>query len=994
MRKHLLVVLFFVTVFLDRSIAQDFLKLTKPAKHWVDSTFRKMNKKDKIAQLMVIRALSTASPEQVDSMAKLITQYNIGGLCFFQGGPIRQALQTNYYQGIAKIPMLISIDAEWGLGMRLDSVINFPRQLMLGASQDAQLSYITGRAIGEQCKRLGIHMNYAPDVDVNNNPDNPVINDRSFGENKYKVSLYGSEMMKGMQDVNVIATAKHFPGHGDVAVDSHLDLPVINKTRGQLDSLELYPFRELINKGIGSVMIAHLAVPSLDTTSNQPTSLSPKAINGLLKDELGFTGLTVTDALEMKGVTKYYPAGQASLQSLIAGNDLLCLPGDIPGSIDLILHALKKRQLRWKDINGRVKKILLAKYNLGLNHFVPIDTAHLITDLNIKTIEINQQIAQKAITLVRQTGNPVPLQKGKKIAYLSIGLNNSHILANRLKNDCYADIYSFQPFTGKNDSIKETIEPQPGTKWNDSKANLDMASALLKKIMENGYDEIIIGLHHFNRRPANNFGIANSSLYLITQLQQSLPSVTLVFGNPYAIKNFCSAPNILECYEDDDITQSVAADWLQGKIQAKGLLPVTVCEHLPYGTGILYNNYFPPVVPETVHVNSKKLEIIDSIANDAISNKAFPGCVVLAAKDGKIIYHKAFGYTNYDKTEPVTTATVYDLASVTKVSATTVSIMKLIETGKINIDKTLGDYLEWTRGSDKAGLKIKDILLHQAGLTPYLSFYQEVIDKTTGEPNWSVFSRMEDDHHRVRVSEGLYLRNDWEDTLKKRIIQSKLSASGHYVYSDNDFIFLGKIVETVSGKPLDRFVKETFYEPLQMTSTGFKPRETMPIENIAPTELEKHFRNQLLRGDVHDEGAAMFGEVAGHAGLFSNAYDLSQLYQLLLNGGEINGIRLLNKSTIDTFTAYNSNISRRGLGFDKPEKDNASRKDPYPCKSASPETFGHTGFTGTCVWADPKSQILFIFLSNRVTPTRDDNKISQMNIRPKIQEAIYNAIMN
>jgi CubicO group peptidase (beta-lactamase class C family) len=467
----------------------------------------------------------------------------------------------------------------------------------------------------------------------------------------------------------------------------------------------------------------------------------------------------------------------------------------------------------------------------------------------------------------------------------------------------------------------------------------------------------------------------------------------LVFGNPYAIKNFCNAPTLLACYEDDDITQEAAADWLEGKIQAKGKLSVTVCEHLKFGDGIVYNNFFPAVTPETVGMNSEKLAKIDSIANDGINRGAFPGCVVLAAKDGKVVYHKAFGYTNYDKKDAMNTEMVFDLASVTKVSATTVSVMKLLEEGKIDLDKTLGDYLSWTKGTDKAGLKLRDILLHQAGLKEFIPFYRAVIDTATGEPNWNVFSKVKDEQHQFRAAENLYVRNDWEDTLYKRILQSKLTAPDHYIYSDNDFIFLGKIVEAVSGLPLNEYARQNFYVPLQMSTTTFRPRERMPIENIVPTELEKHFRQQLIHGDVHDEGAAMFGGVAGHAGLFSNAYDLAQLYQLLLNGGELNGVRLLKKETIDQFTAYNSKVSRRGLGFDKPEKDNATRKDPYPSRSASPETFGHTGFTGTCVWVDPKYNLVYIFLSNRVTPTRDNNKLSQLSIRPKIQEAIYNAIV-
>jgi beta-N-acetylhexosaminidase len=989
MRKYIFYLIMLVFLSSQKLIAQPFNKQTAQSKYWVDKVYKKLNKKQRIAQLMIIRAYSNMGHDHVEGVTQLIRDYNVGGLCFFQGGPVRQALLTNYYQSIAKTPLMICIDGEWGLGMRLDSVINFPRQLMMGAVPNAQLIYQFGKAVGEQCKRMGIQVNFAPDIDINNNPNNPVINDRSFGEDKYKVALYGTEYMKGMQDMGVMACAKHFPGHGDVDVDSHLDLPVINKTRQQLDSLELYPFRELIKAGVGSMMIAHLFIPALDTIANQATSLSQKTVTGLLREELGYQGLTFTDALGMKGVAKYYPAGQAALQSLIAGNDMLCLPEDVPGSIDLILKAIKQKKLNKKDINARVKKVLLAKYNLGLNNLKAIDTVNMVTDLNMQTQKINLAIAKNAITLLRQNNTTlVPLQKEKKIAYISIGAPKENAIALRLRNDENADIYLFGSKAEIGQQVMDDLHKVISVDKSDSNA----ATELINTIKEKNYDVIITGLHNYSRRPANNFGLSNTSVYLLNELSKADQNITLVFGNPYAIKNACNATNLLACYEDDTITQNTVADWLEGKVQAKGKLPVTVCDQLKFGDGILYNNYFPVATPESVGMSSEKLSKIDSIATDGITKGAFPGCVVLAAKDGKIVYHKAFGYTNYDHKEAVNKDMVYDLASVTKVSATTVSIMKLKEEGKIDIEKTLGDYLPWTRGTDKAPLKLKDILLHQAGLTPFIPFYREVIDTATGEPKWTVFSKVKDESHQYRAGESLYLRNDWEDTLYKRILQSKLTAPGQYIYSDNDFIFLGKIVEAVSGLPLNEYARETFYKPLQMTSTTFLPREIMPLEDIAPTELEKHFRRQLLHGDVHDEGSAMFGGVAGHAGLFSNAYDLAQLYQLLLNGGELNGIRLLKKETIAQFTGYNSAVSRRGLGFDKPEKDNASHKEPYPSRSASPETFGHTGYTGTCVWVDPKYNIVYIFLCNRVNPTRENNKLGQLNIRPKIQETIYNAI--
>ncbi len=894
-------------------------------------------------------------------------------MCFFQGGPVRQANLTNYYQGIAKTPLLISIDGEWGLGMRLDSVINFPRQLMIGAVPDAQLVYEFGRAVGEQCKRLGIHMNYAPVIDVNNNPNNPVINDRSFGEDKYKVALFGTQYMKGMQDVGVIACAKHFPGHGDVSVDSHYDLPVINKTRTQLDSFELYPFRQLIKEDVGAIMVAHLAIPAIDSRDNRPTSLSKSNVTELLKNELGFKGLIVTDGLEMKGVTKFFPDGQASVEALIAGNDLLCLPGDVKGSIKQILVAIQKNQLQWSDIDARVKKVLVAKYNAGLNQAKTIDTYNLVADLNKYTTNINTELASNAITIVRnKTDIFFPLDKKKKVAFVGIGLsfNKLNAFSTRLKQDYNADIYPFN--------------------YQQDLGSVAMMVATLK----DKYDAVIIGIHNYSRVPVKNFGISYSSIDFVQKISEQIPSATFVFGNPYSIQNIDNIPNLVAAYEDNDVIQNKAADLLLGKFAAKGTLPVTVSDSLTFGTSNTYNNYFPIAVPEEVGLSSEKLNAIDAIAADAIKQKATPGCVVLVAKNGKVAFYKSYGYTNYDNTEPLKKETIYDLASVTKISATTVSIMKLYEEGKVDLTKTLGDYIPWVKGTDKAYLTIENILLHQAGLIAYIPFYTKTLD-ATGKPLSLYYSNQKDSAHAIKVAENLYLRNDYRDSLYQTILASKLSAPNNYIYSDNDFIFLAKVVEAVTNKPLDEYAHETFYAPLNMVTTSFKPLEHFPVDQIAPTEKEKSFRQQQLRGDVHDPGAAMFGGVAGHAGLFSNAYDLAQLYQMLLNNGELNGVRYLKKETIDYFTDYHSNISRRGLGFDKPEKDNATRKSPYPTLSASPKTYGHTGFTGTCVWVDPVYDLIYIFLSNRVAPNGSDaNKLLQINTRSNIHEAIYDAIID
>lgn len=952
---------------------------SRAAAAWVDSVFRTLTPDQKITQLMVIR-LSGIDPATHHAVfydkeaEEAVTRYNVGGICTFQGDPLTQAAHINRLQQLARTPILFCIDAENGLGMRMDSVQGLPRQMMLGAAGDTALMYQYGRLVGAQCRRIGIQVNYAPVVDINNNPDNPVINDRSFGENKKLVAELGVQYMRGLQDEGVMACAKHFPGHGDVSVDSHLDLPVIGKTRAQLDSLELYPFRQLFKAGVGSVMIAHLYIPAIDNTQNKATSLSYNNVTKLLRKQLHYEGISFTDALEMKGVAKFYPDGEASVQSLIAGNDMLCLPGDVALSLGKINAAIKDGRLKWKDIDARVKKVLYAKYTYGLAHWQPVSMDHLTADLNQGIDDMRRQVAIEALTLLNRTDPSVlPLTRNpavkKKIAYIGMGLTDDNAFSRRMKADYDAHVYFFD-------------------------YNLDSAKAAAAlELLTHRYDAIVIGLHGYARYPAHNFQISPATAWLLRELQQKEKSVTFIFGNPYAIKNSCDAPNMVACYEDDEITQAAAADLLAGKFAARGHLPVTVCEQWKAGAGIVgTGQLLPSADPASLGMDVIRLRNIDAICEEAIAKQATPGCVVLVAKDGKLAYEKAFGYMTYDKTEPVYKETIYDMASCTKICATTMAVMKLYDEGRLDVKKTLGDYLPWVKGSDKESLRIEDVLMHQAGLKAFIPFFKETIDSTReGNPLPGFYVPVADSTHKIRVADKLYLRDDWQDTMYTRILQSRLEGR-KYVYSDNDFIFMGKVVEAISGMSLDEYVKKTFYDPIGMESSGFKPRSRFPLGRIAPTANEPIFRHQLIRGDVHDPGAAMFGGVAGHAGLFSDAYDLALLEQMLLNGGAINGQTFLKPSTIEYFTAYHSDISRRGLGFDKPEKDNAQSPKPYPCLSASPQTFGHTGFTGTCVWVDPQYHLIFIFLSNRVNPDENNPRLVNLNIRGRIQETIYQSM--
>jgi beta-N-acetylhexosaminidase len=956
-----------------------FSQAPNAAIHWSDSVFNSLNDDQRLAQLIILRESSynQDGPVYYDSaITEAIKKYNIGGIVLFQGTPDKQANFINYFQSIAKTPLMVCIDAEWGLGMRLDSVMPLNHQMMLGAISDSALIYQYGKLVGQQCRRMGIQVNFAPVVDINNNPNNPVINDRSFGENKFRVASFGVAYMKGMQAEGVLSCAKHFPGHGDVSVDSHLDLPVINKSMAELDSLELYPFKRMFAAGVPSVMTAHLYVPAIDATPNTATSLSKKAVTGLLRDRLHFDGLSITDALGMKGVAKYFPGGQIAVQSLIAGNDILDLPENVDSVIAKIRQAIDSNQLSWNDIYEKCKKVLIYKYLYGVANAQPINTDDLALDLNHGIPEMKKLVAENAITVLNNKDKEFfPLtDANKKIAYVGLGIDSANTFASRLQEDLKADAFYFD--------------------YKEDAARIDSAVALIK----DRYQAVVIGVHNYNRYPHNNFGISDYALDLVKKLQGAdggnYKTILFDFGNPYALKNFCDAKNLVACYEDDSITQNAAADILEGRIFPKGTLPVTVCDNYKFGSGITGNRVMPVATPNEEGINGLQMtRDIDSIANLGITVKAYPGCVVLIARHGKIIFEKAYGTYNYDTPEPVNLNSIYDMASVTKICGTTLGVMKLYDEGKLKLDKTLGTYLPWLRKSDKANLNIEKVLLHQARLVADVVFYLKTIDPKTGKPLPQFFQPDSSAAFSVRIAQDLYLKTGYDKTMNQSIADSKLLPKEKYVYSDNDFILMADVVQAISGLRIDKYTDKYFYKPMGLRSIGFNPRNRFDTNLVAPTELDQYFRFQHLHADVHDEGSAMFGGDAGNAGLFSNAEDIGALLQMFLDGGSFNGKQYIKPSTLNLFSAYNSSISRRGIAFDKPEKNNYTTTDPhpYPSRFASPLTFGHTGYTGTAIWVDPKYDLVYVFLSNRVNPTRSQD-LYKYNIRGSIEDAVYKAM--
>ncbi len=946
--------------------------------HWTDSVYDKLTEDERIGQLFMVAAYSGGKNYNEEQVTKLITDHQVGGLIFMQGGPVRQAMQTNKYQHLAQLPLLLSMDAEWGVGMRLDSLKNFPREMMLGATHDTDLVYKVGAAIAQQCKRLGVNIDFAPDVDVNNNAANPVINSRSFGEDKVWVSKLGIAFMRGLQRNGVLACAKHFPGHGNTSVDSHKDLPLVPRTVEQLDSTELYPFKQLIAAGVRSVMVAHLEVPALDTTPHVPTTLSKNAVTGLLKNKLGFTGLVFTDALNMQGVTKYFPAGDADLRAFEAGNDVLLFSQDVPAALGKIKNAIDSGIIPMAMLETSVKKILAAKYDVGLSTgWKDIDTTNITADLNKYVDTMRAQVAKAAITVVRDDNLALKkINENMRIGYIGVNANTSTPLYERLNDEFNNVKAEWLPKGSPADTVQKVLDGMPR------------------------YDMTIIAVHNLNFAPANNYGLSDEAVNFLQQAGCRNNVLVVLLGNAYAAQYFCGAGSVVIGYEDDTLTEQAMANLLLKKTKAKGRLPVTACMN---GLSICPAPVKAPVIAKEASnelrkvfypsdagvVDQKALDRLDMFMARNIADGVFPGCRVLAAHNGKVFYDKAFGYTRYDKMHPVDTNVLYDMASCTKVLATTISVMRLYEQGKLDLDKTLGDYLPQAKGTDKAGLHIRDILLHQAGLKGWIPFYKETVDDD-GKLKPELYRKTQSPGFDIHVAKDVWLRSDYTDTMWARIYASPLSNAGKMVYSDLDYFFLAAIVKQITGQTIDKYAEEEFYKPMGLKRITYLPLNKFDTSQIVPSEIEITFRAQTLWGYVHDPGAAMLGGVGGHAGLFADAHDVAAIFQMLLNKGVYGSKRYFKPATVDMFTAYNSKISHRGLGFDKPLPD---PDDAGPAgERSSGLAFGHQGFTGTCVWADPATGIVFVFLSNRVFPSGANTKITKLGVRTTAEDYIYEAL--
>ncbi len=936
-------------------------------KKWVDSVYSSFTLAEKVGQLYMVQVMSNQDKATKNKIINLIKDHHIGGVIYSNGGPNRQARLNNELQSFSKTPLLIGMDAEWGLSMRLDSTYAFPWNMTLGAIKDNKLVEQTGRQIGEHCKRLGVHFNFAPVVDINTNPKNPIIGNRSFGEDRHNVTQKASAFMKGMQSAGVLANAKHFPGHGDTDQDSHKTLPTISFNEKRIDSVELYPYKKLIKEGLSSVMVAHLNVPSLEPRDGYPSSLSKHIVTDILKDALGFQGLIFTDALTMKGAADFSETGDIDLAAFMAGNDVMLMSEDVGIGVSKIMEAYNKGDITEARLEHSVKKILQAKYKVGLHHYEPIGLYDLSKDLNrLKDDVLYEELLENAITIVKNDNDLLPLRRleTKTIAYVNLGDDKGNTFLKELKK--YAKVHEIAS---------------------------DNLYGLVGKLK--AYNTVIIGFHRSNENPWKAHEFASKDLIWLQQIAENHTVILDVFVKPYALSDIETIENIesiVVSYQNSDIAQQKSAQLIFGAIEAKGSLPVSIGGYFKAGDGIQNNaiKRLGYTVPERVGMNSEKLSRIDSVAQHAVNGKMTPGIQLLVARKGKVIYNKNFGKHTYKGKEKVGFEDIYDVASLTKILATLPLLMELEEQGIVSLNTKLSEILPEYKGSNKEHITLKSMLSHYARLRPWEPFYYHTLDTITKRPSKKYYRYERSDKFNVEVTKNLFLRTDYQDSIPKIIKDSELLDRLRYRYSDFPYYILKKFIEYHYDRTLEQLTQSHFYEPLGANYTMYNPYHKISSKKIVPTEIDDYYRYQKVHGYVHDMGAAMQNGVGGHAGVFSNANDVAKIMQMYLQKGFYGGKRYLKPETINKFNTcyYCDNDNRRGIGFDKPQLGDVGPT----CGCISMTSFGHSGFTGTYAWADPEEEIVYIFLANRTYPHAGKNLLLKENIRTEIQRLIYEAI--
>ncbi len=1070
--RQFIVFLFLLLFFLEVKAQKKPDFLVDYNNSWVDSVFNTLTLDQKVGQLLMPRGNYSGRPHDIEKLKSWVKDYKIGGIVFFASQPTIQAQITNELQALSSVPLLIGQDFEWGLGMRLDSTDRFPYGVSLGAIQGQEhLLEAMGAEIGRQCRRIGVHVNYAPVVDVNNNPDNPVINFRSFGSDKLAVTQKSLAYMRGMQKQNILCTAKHFPGHGDTDTDSHYDLPVIKHDRQRLEDVELYPFKNLIDEGLSGIMSAHLNIPALEPKQGLASTFSTQILYKLLREEMGFEGLLFTDAMEMKGAIKNFPKGESMVRALLAGNDILETFMDVPEAVEAIKKAILKGVLPMKIIDFKVKKILKAKSWVGLGHYKPIDLKNLVKDLNtIESDVINRQLTEASVTCLKNDLGHLPIKDlTQNIAVLTIDAENPQTLVSMVQNYTKVDVFHIHP----NISQEETTK--------------------MLQQLEN-YDLVVTSIHWSKPRASSNYGITPENKAVISQLINRDNIVFVLLGNPYALHKMAELQNaktLVVTYQCNTYTESIVPQILLGALPSRGAFPIHLNEEFCIGKSHSWEaiGRLSYGVPEQVGMDrTRLLKGMDSIINVGLNKRAYPGGVLQIAKDGKVVFQKGFGFHTYDVqymdivTEnpekkyrfiddamdnplkitntfslitpnpipgKVYTDHIYDLASLTKVLAATFVGLKWIDEGHMTLGSKLSDFIPEWKDSNKENIIFLDAVTHRSGLKAWIPFWKNAIDTTTtlkkaleltpslknemlyniSKPNFfrrlfgakpqsvldmprtlsekrglwekiltpqtiawkpNTFSHNKTENFNVNVAKNLWIHKDYMDSIYYQIKASSMTARGQYVYSDLHYYLYPKLSQKLVGKPLDQYLYD-LYSKIGANSLRFNPHMDGDTTKIVPTEYDSLFRNQLLHGYVHDEGASMLGGVSGHAGLFGNANDVMKIMQMYLQKGYYGGEQYISSKLIEKATQYQfpNEKNRRGLGFDKKDFNKTIINAPSLASEAS---YGHSGFTGTYTWVDPEHNLVYVFLSNRVYPSRNNRTIIDENIRSKIGDFIISTL--
>ena len=935
-------------------------------KKWVDSIYNNMTLQEKIGQLFMVDVFSSDPKSKIDKIDSLIVNQHIGGVIFSKGGPQRQAKINNHFQELSKTPLMMAMDAEWGLAMRLDSTFAYPWNMTLGAISDNKIIKKIGKRIGEHTKRIGMHINFAPVVDINTNPNNPIIGNRSFGEDKTNVTYKSLAFMEGLQSAGVLANAKHFPGHGDTEKDSHKTLPTISFSKERIDSVELEPYKRLIQGGLSSVMVAHLNIPALEKNKNYPSSISKNIVTNLLKGELGFNGLVFTDALNMKGASDFDKPGEIDLAAFLAGNDVLLISEDIPRAHQLLEKSYNNGIISENRLAHSVKKILYAKYKVGLNNYKPVETEKLVEDLNTPIDDVlYEEAIDNALTVLKNENQILPIKKleGTKIAYVKFGDDSGENFYNQLQKYTKVDWIKSNTLDGYHEQLSD-------------------------------YDLVIIGFHKSNANPWKGYKFTDKELTWIYEIARRNKVILDVFAMPYSLLKLTVPLNfegIIMSYQNSKVSQEVSAQLIFGAREAKGVLPVSLGKEFPLKTTHFTRklNRLQYGTPESVGVSSSRLLKIDSLARTGLEGDMMPGAQILVSRKGKVIYQKNFGFHTQDKIRKVSENDIYDVASLTKILATLPMVMELFDKGKLNMNSKLSEILPEYTGTDKSNITLKKMLSHYARLKAWIPFYINTLDSLQ-QPDSKYYSKVKSKSKNVQVAKDLYIRNDMTDSIYLQIKESELYERLRYKYSDLPYYLLKKYLEDYYSNKLENIVQNRLYKSLGANHTTYLPLEKFSKEIIPPTEDDNYFRMQKVQGYVHDQGAAMLGGVSGHAGLFSNSNDIAKIMQMYLWKGLYGNKRYLKPETLDAFNTcyYCDDDVRRGVGFDKPQLDEVGPT----CSCVSMLSFGHSGFTGTFTWADPEQEIVYVFLSNRTYPDADNRKIIKNNLRSDIQEAIYEAI--